>query len=50
MLDTNALAKYYETLTDAQLLNLKSEGGLNDEALAGVDERTQAPQPQRGGS
>lgn len=33
MLDINALAKYYETLTDAELLNLKSEGGLIDEAL-----------------
>lgn len=26
------LAKYYETLTDAELLNLKSEGGFTDEA------------------
>lgn len=33
MLDTCALAKHYETLTDAKLLSLKSEGGLSDEAL-----------------
>jgi hypothetical protein len=33
MLDTNALAKHYETLTEAQLLSLKSEGGLSDEAV-----------------
>ncbi|MGI4828380.1 MAG: hypothetical protein ACRYFU_09365, partial [Janthinobacterium lividum] len=32
MVDTNALAKHYETLTDAQLLTLKSDGGLVDEA------------------
>jgi hypothetical protein len=28
----SALAKHYETLTDAELLRLRSEGGLTDEA------------------
>jgi hypothetical protein len=32
MPDPNALAKYYEALTDAQLLNLKREGGVTEEA------------------
>jgi hypothetical protein len=30
--DPNALAKYYETLSNSQLLNLKSEGGFTEEA------------------
>ena len=30
--DLSALAKHYETLTDAELLRLRSEGGLTDEA------------------
>jgi hypothetical protein len=30
--DLSALAKHYETLTDAELLILRSEGGLTDEA------------------
>lgn len=32
MFDPSALAKHYETLTDAELLILRSEGGLTDEA------------------
>ena len=32
MPDAGALEKYYETLTDAQLLNLSSEGGLTEQA------------------
>ena len=32
MSDPNALAKYYETLNNSQLLNLKSEGGFTEEA------------------
>lgn len=32
MPDAGALTKYYETLTDAQLLNLRNEGGFTDEA------------------
>ena len=32
MPDTIALAKYYETLTDAALLNLAREGGFTEEA------------------
>ena len=32
-MDISALAKHYETLTDAKLLSLKSEGGLSEEAL-----------------
>lgn len=32
MPDANALEKYYKTLTDQQLLNLKREGGFTDEA------------------
>lgn len=32
MPDPDALAKYYETLNDSQLLNLKSEGGFTEEA------------------
>ena len=32
MLDTIALAKYYETLTDSALLNLAREGGFTEEA------------------
>ena len=32
MPDPNALAKYYEALTNAQLLNLKREGGFTEEA------------------
>ncbi|HEV2326609.1 MAG TPA: hypothetical protein VGS10_21900 [Terracidiphilus sp.] len=32
MPDTIALAKYYETLTNAELLNLKREGGFTEEA------------------
>jgi hypothetical protein len=32
MPDANALEKYYETLTDDELLNLKSEGGFTSEA------------------
>lgn len=32
MLDLSALAKHYETLTDAELLTLRSEGGLTDDA------------------
>jgi hypothetical protein len=30
--DPNELAKYYETLNNSQLLNLKSEGGFTEEA------------------
>ena len=32
MPDASALEKYYETLTDAQLLNLRSEGGFTEQA------------------
>jgi len=32
MPDANALAKYYETLTDAQLLNLRAEDGFTEQA------------------
>jgi hypothetical protein len=32
MPDAGALEKYYETLTDAQLLNLRSEGGFTEQA------------------
>jgi hypothetical protein len=33
MLDLDALKKHYQTLSDAELLNLRSEGGFADEAL-----------------
>jgi hypothetical protein len=32
MPDASALQKYYQTLTDDELLNLKSEGGFTGEA------------------
>jgi hypothetical protein len=32
MPDAGTLAKYYETLTDAQLLNLRREGGFTEQA------------------
>jgi hypothetical protein len=32
MPDTNALQKYYQTLTDDELLNLKKDGGFTEEA------------------
>ncbi len=32
MPDAGALEKYYETLTDAQLLNLRTEGGFTEQA------------------
>ncbi len=32
MPDATALEKYYETLTDRELLNLRSEGGFTEEA------------------
>jgi hypothetical protein len=32
MIRPNAIANYYETLTDVELLNLKSEGGFTEEA------------------
>jgi len=32
MPDPGAIGKYYETLTDAQLLNLRSEGGFTEQA------------------
>ncbi|MGD0939815.1 MAG: hypothetical protein ABR905_08880 [Terracidiphilus sp.] len=32
MPDADALAKYYETLTDSQLLNLRAEDGLTEQA------------------
>jgi hypothetical protein len=33
MLDLDAIAKHYQTLTDGELLNLQAEGGFADEAL-----------------
>ena len=33
MLDTDALAKHYKYLTDGELLSLRSEGGLSEEAV-----------------
>jgi len=32
MSDPTALAKYYETLNNSQLLNLRNEGGFTEEA------------------
>lgn len=38
MSDPNALANYYETRTDAELLNLKIEGGFTQEAESVLSE------------
>lgn len=38
MPDSSSLAKYYEGLTNAELLNLRSEGGFTDEAERVISE------------
>jgi hypothetical protein len=48
MPDAGALGKYYETLTDAQLFNLRSEGGFTEQAEQVLADELKRRNPRSG--